>query len=137
MRKTKLGITVGFLGAAIYFTSLFSGYLVPVILAGYVLLFEENEWLKKNAVKAVALLVSFSLLTTFVQFIPNTIGLIDHIFALFNGNFSVSLLSKIVTVVLNVIDLIEKILFIALGWKALNQGSVSVPVVDKLIDKFM
>ena len=60
MQKTKLGISVGLLGAAIYFTSLFSGYLVPVILTGYVLLFEENDWLRKNAVKAVALsVVSF------------------------------------------------------------------------------
>ena len=53
MQKAKLGISVGLLGAAIYFTSLFSGYLVPVILTGYVLLFEENDWLRKNAVKAM------------------------------------------------------------------------------------
>ena len=57
MQKTKLGISVGLLGAAIYFTGLFSGYLVAVLLAGYVLMFEENEWLRKNAVKAVALMM--------------------------------------------------------------------------------
>lgn len=137
MQKTKLGIFVGLLGAAIYFTSLFSGYLVPVVLTGYVLLFEENEWLKKNAVKAVALLASFSLLTTVIYLIPNAIGFIDNIFAIFNGSFNVSFLSKIVTVVLSAIDIIEKVLFIVLGLKALNQGSISVPIVDKLINKYM
>lgn len=42
MQKTRLGISVGMLGAAIYLTGLFSGYLVAVLLTGYVLLFEEN-----------------------------------------------------------------------------------------------
>ena len=51
MQKTRLGISVGLLGAAIYFMGLFSGYLLAVLLAGYVLLFEENSWLRKNAVK--------------------------------------------------------------------------------------
>ena len=137
MQKTKLGISVGLLGATIYFTSLFSGYLVPIVLTGDVLLFEENEWLKKNAVKAVALLASFSLLTTVIYLIPNAIGFIDNIFAIFNGNFNVTFLSKIVTAILSAIDIVEKILFVGLGLKALNQGSVSVPVVDKLINKYM
>ena len=56
MQKTKIGMTVGLLGAAIYFIGLFSGYLTVVLLIGYVLLFEENEWLRKSAVKAVALI---------------------------------------------------------------------------------
>ncbi len=58
VQKTKLGISVGLLGAAIYFMGLFSGYMVAVLLAGYVLLFEENEWLKKSAVKAIAVVLS-------------------------------------------------------------------------------
>ncbi len=69
MQKTKLGISVGLLGAAIYFTSLFSGYLVPVILTGYVLLFEENDWLRKNAVKAVSLMVFFSFIVVVINLI--------------------------------------------------------------------
>lgn len=36
MQKTRLGISVGLLGAAIYFMGLFSGYLLAVLLAGYV-----------------------------------------------------------------------------------------------------
>lgn len=62
MQKTRLGISVGLLGAAIYFMGLFSGYLLAVLLAGYVLLFEENSWLRKNAVKAMSVMAVFSLL---------------------------------------------------------------------------
>lgn len=137
MQKTKLGISVGLLGAAIYFTSLFSGYLVPVILTGYVLLCEENEWLKRNAVKAVALLTAFSFLVAVIRLIPDAIGFVDDVFIIFNGSFRLLFLTKIVNVILSAIDIIEKILFIGLGVKALNQGSISVPVVDKLINKYM
>ena len=59
---------MGMLGAAIYLTGLFSGYLVAVLIAGYVLLFEENGWLKRSAVKAVSLMVFFSFITVLIKF---------------------------------------------------------------------
>lgn len=59
---------MGMLGAAIYLTELFSGYLVAVLIAGYVLLFEENGWLKRSAVKAVSLMVFFSFITVLIKF---------------------------------------------------------------------
>lgn len=84
MQKTKLGVSVAVLGAAMYFTGLFSGYIVAVVLAGYILLMEENEWLKKTAVKAVALMIAFSLLSTLLGLIPGVINFIDSIFIILN-----------------------------------------------------
>lgn len=137
MQKTKLGISVGLLGAAIYFTSLFSGYLVPVILTAYVLLYEENDWLRKNAVKAVSLTVFFSFLVVVINLIPNVISFINYIASMFGGNFYIAFISNLVSAVTSAVDMIEKVLFISLGLKALNQGSISFPVVDKLINKYM
>lgn len=137
MQKTKLGISIGLLGAAIYFTSLFSSYLVPVILTGYVLLFEENDWLRKNAVKAVSLTVFFSFIVAIINLIPNAISFINYIASMFGGNVHIAFISNLVNAVTSAIDIIEKILFIGLGLKALNQGSISIPVVDKLINKYM
>lgn len=137
MQKTKLGISVGLLGAAIYFTSLFSGYLVPVILTGYILLFEENDWLRKNAVKAVSLTVFFSFIIVVINLIPNAISFINYIASMFGGNVYIAFISNLVNAVTSAIDIIEKVLFIGLGLKALNQGSISIPVVDKLINKYM
>ena len=137
MKKTRLGISVGLLGAATYFLGLFSGYIVVVILAVYILLFETNEWLRKSAVKAVALLVFFSLLIAVINLIPNAISFINNLMAVFDKSFSVIILSRIVTVIVSALDIIEKILFILLGVKAINQGTISLPVVDKLINKYM
>ena len=137
MQKTRLGISVGMLGAAIYLTGLFSGYLVVVLMMGYVLLFEENSWLKRSAVKAVTLMVLFSFLTTIINLIPNVFGIISNVVVIFGGYFSMDTLNSIVSVAVGIIDIIENVLFLACGVKALNQGTIGVAIVDKLINKYM
>lgn len=137
MQKTRLGISVGMLGAAIYLTGLFSGYLVAALLTGYVLLFEENGWLKRSAVIAVSLMVFFSFITVLINLIPNAMNCINYIAAMFGGSFHISFISNLVSAVTSVIDIVEKLLFIGLGVKALNQGTIAVPVVDKLVSKYM
>lgn len=137
MQKTRLGISVGLLGAAIYFLGLFSGYMVAVLLTGYVLLFEENEWLKKGAVKAVALMAFFSLLTAVINLIPNAMSFINSIVSAFGGNFYIMFIDNLIDAIVIALSVIEKLLFIGLGLKALNQGTISVPIVDQLIAKYM
>lgn len=137
MQKTKLGISVGLLGAALYFMGLFSGYLVTVLLAGYVLLYEDNEWLKKVAVKAIAVMVLFSFVSAIVNLIPNAMSVIDSIVSVFGGNFYVAFISNLVNAVVTALNVIEKLLLLGLGVKALNQGTIAVPIVDDLINKYM
>ena len=137
MQKTRFGITVGLLGSAIYFVGLYGGYLLTALLAGYVLLFEENEWLRKSAVKAVVLMICFSILSTLVYLIPNVIGIIDSVVGIFGGVFYINAISALASAVSNVLDITEKVLFIGLGLKALTQGNIAVPAVDKLIYKYM
>lgn len=137
MQKTKLGITVGLMGAAVYFAALFGGYVAVVLLAGYILLFEENQWLRKTAVKAAALMVCFSLLYTLIHLVPNVIDLINHIFRIFGESFTLSPLTSAISAISSILDILEKILFILLGVKALNQSTLALPVVDKLIGKYM
>lgn len=137
MQKTKLGVSVAVLGAAVYFLGFFSGYVAIVILAGYILLMEENSWLKKAAVKSVALLIVFSLLSAVLGLIPDVIGFIDSIFTIFGGSFHISFLTNIIYMLRDGLSLVEKVLFLLLGLKALNQGTIKVPGVDKLIDKCM
>ena len=137
MEKTKLGIPVGLLGAAMLFACYFGGYLVSFVLAGYILLFEENAWLKRTAVKGVALMIGFSLLSVFVNVIPMAIDFVDGFFNLFNATFYVTLVSKVVAILHNVLNIAELVLFLVLGFKALKLETVRVPVIDPLLDKAM
>lgn len=76
MEKTKLGVSVGIFGAFLYVAALFGGYIAITLLAGYVLLMESNEWLKKTAVKAVATLACFSFLSLLIGLIPDAVEVV-------------------------------------------------------------
>ena len=137
MQKSKLGISVGLLGAALFFACFFGGYTVAVILAGYILLFEESVWLKRTAVKGVVLMFGFAVLSSVIHLIPDAIRIVNSIFYLFDGSFSISFISKIIDVIDNVISVTEKILFIVLGFKALKQETVIISVIDSFVSKYM
>lgn len=135
--KTKLGVSVGLLGAAAYFLGLFSGNVVLALLVGYVLLFEENEWLRRTVVKAMVIGIFFSVLTTVIGFIPDIIGIINNAAMVFGKTVSISVVSKIITFILSVISFVRVVLMLILGFKALNQGTIRFGIVDKTIDKHM
>lgn len=137
MQRTKLGISVGLLGAAICFSGLFSGYLLMGILVGYVLLFEENIWLRKSAVKVFALMIGFSLLSSVIGLVPNVISFIDEIFMMFGGYFSINFLSNFFMAIQTLLDMVKTILMLVMGVKAITQGTVSIPGIDNLINKHM
>ena len=137
MQKTKLGISVGLLGAALFLSCLFGGYTIAIILAGYILLFEENVWLKKATVKGVALMFGFAFISSVIYLIPNAITFIDSICNVFGGDFYISFVSNIIDVIDNALGIAEKLLFIVLAIKAFNQGTVKIPVIDSLVNKYM
>ena len=138
MQKTKLGISVGLLGAIIYFASAFGGgYLVALLLCGYVLLVEDNPWLRKTSVKAVLLLIMFSLVSVALGLIPDIWETITNLLMAFNKYPSSTFISGINSTISSAITIVKSVLFVILGLKALNQGAIKLPVIDKLIDKYM
>ena len=137
MQKTKLGITVGALGAITFFAGFFGGYLAAIVLAGYALLFEENAWLKRSVVKAVVLMVFFSVTVAIINVSPDLLEFVGNIASVFNGNFSIIKVNQIVNVLVSGLNLAEKVLFLGLGVKALSQGTIVIPFIDKKVSKYI
>jgi len=135
MQKSRLGISVGLLGAAIYLVALFGGYIPLILLAGYVLLFEENPWLRRSAVKAGVIVFVFSLLSALIGFIPNAMELISDIVRIFNGSFYIPVVSNIISLTNTVLMIVQKILLLVLGIKALTQGNLPIGSVDNTVSK--
>ena len=136
MQKTKLGISVGLFGAALYFMGLIS--IIPlVVMAGYTLLFEENEWLRKAAVKAVAVVVFFTILLSIIGLVSNSSAILNDIVALFKGTINLAWLNRILSICRTLISFIQAIFLLLLGFKALNQGNLKLSSVDKTINKHM
>ena len=137
MQKTKLGISVGLLGAIFFFAGFFGGYLVTILMAGYILLVEDNAWLKRVTVKGVVLMLFFTVLAALINFIPNIVDLIDSLLRIFKNDFYIPVISNIINFILTVLNVTEKVLFLILGFKALKQATIVIPPLDSFVGKYM
>ena len=136
MQKTRIGISVGLFGAALYFVGLMS--IIPlVIMAGFVLLFEENEWLKRTAVKAVAIVIFFQILFAIIGLVSNSSSILTTLWALFGGTLNLLWLSRILSILSSILSFVQTLLLLMLGFKALSQGNVGFGVVDSTLNKHM
>ena len=109
--------------------------LSVVLLAGYVLLCEDSEWLKKNAVKAVLIYVMFSVATTLLNLIPNAINIVDYLLSAVGGSFRIGFLSNLVSAATLCLTVLQRLLFLGLGVKALDGGTIRFAPADSLIEK--
>uniref|UniRef100_UPI0040573EAC hypothetical protein n=1 Tax=Acetatifactor sp. TaxID=1872090 RepID=UPI0040573EAC len=135
MEKTKLGVSVGLLGAAVFFAALFGGYTTVVLVAGYILLCEENEWLKKTAVKAVVLLATFSVLSYAIGLIPDLFYWLSDFLSLIKLNISFSVIYSIVGLFTGAISIVKIVAFLMLGLKALKGEDFAIAAVDEMVNK--
>ena len=136
MQKTRLGISAGLLGAALYFVGLL-GIIPVVLLAGYVLLFEDNEWLKRTAVKAVAIFAFFAILLAFVTLVDNSRWLISNIGGIFNRPVNMARIGSAISATRNIITVLRDLFVLLLGFAALKQGTVRLGAVDNTINKHL
>lgn len=135
MQKTKLDISIGLLGAAIYFLGAIN-ILLAFILAVYVLLFESDEWLKKSAVKMASVVIVFGLFSVGVGMMQDVFSVLNLTFgALIKYNIKAPL--NLDSILYNVISFCKNGLLVIMGTKALTLGNVQVKLFDKMIDKNM
>lgn len=136
MQKTKLGVSVGLLAAAVYFMAFFNS-TVMALMVGYILLFESDEWLRKSAVKAVVIVLVCAVVTSGVGALGNVF---DALSSLLNGFGIIARISfpfNLDTVISYLVSIIKVILLIVLGFAAMSQGSVKIGFIDKIVDKEM
>ena len=135
MEKTKLGISVSLLAAIMFFSGTVSA-LVTALIVGYVLLKEEDEWLRSSAVKVMIVIVTFGVLRGGVGMIDDVFSFITYVVQWFTyKTVNVPLnLDRMLSVTFN---FFEDALLILFGFKALTKGTVKVNFIDKLVNKHM
>lgn len=133
--KSKLGVSVGVLGAVTYMLVLTGFDLVALLLVGYILLREENEWLKKSVVKAVVLSLVFTFISYAVNLIPSLLGWVSNLIDIFGSPLNYGVVSSIIGLITSGLSIVKVVLFLILAVKALSQSNVSVPVVDSIVNK--
>ena len=137
MQKTKLGISVGLIGAGLYFLGIFN-FIPAFLLAAYVLLCEDSEWLKRNAIRMVIIVIGFHILHTGVDMLQEIWGVINSIlgwipFLHLHFNFPLNLDS----IADYVISFIGNLVLLLSGFKALSNNMIKVNFADKLLEKHL
>lgn len=134
MTKTKLGITVGLMGAVVALSPVVFGLTVMALAAGYVLIAEENAWLKRLAVKVVVIVLAFGLLTEVLDLLPNLISVFSSFASALGLSFSLSFVTNIMSGFIKICNLVETVLLVIMGVLALKQASIPIPFVDKMFE---
>ena len=136
IEKTKLGISVSLFGAVLYFLGLFS--ILPVILfAGYALLCEQNAWLRKTAVKAVGIVIFFTVLSAILGLVSDAQNVLQNIIAIFSLSINLNVLHQIMSICQTVLSFMQSLLLIMLGFRALIRVDINFGFVDNVISKHM
>ena len=134
MEHTKFGVSVGLVGAAMYLLTCFGGYTPAIILCGYVVLYEENHWLRNCCVKALVLDLVFVFVSGTVGLIPRVLSWID---TLVNTTLSFGSINEIVDIIQVAIAILNTALFLLLSVKAIKGKTIEIPVVDGIIKKYV
>ncbi len=137
MLKTKLGISIALVGAAMYFLGAVC-FIPAALLAGYVLIAEQNEWVRKQAAKMIGIVVFFGILSIFVSWFDDIASILNMIVHWFEKDAKkLSIPADLTDFCQYVITFVKEILLIVMGFMALKMKGIGFGVIDKLLDKFM
>ena len=128
--KTKLGISAGMMGAILYFTALLGGYVPLFIAAGYVLIKEENTFVRKAAFKSTVLLLFFSAVSTLLSSFNEILSIIGNLFDTF-----IKVPLNFDDIFNSIISLIKTVVFVIFGIMAFKLEDIRIPPIDDAIDK--
>ncbi len=129
MEKTRLGISVGMMAAIMYIMGLIN-VTALILVAGYVLICETDEWLRKAAIKAIAVYAVFAL-------VPIFFGVFDDIFDILNTminwifSFHLRFPLGLDSIIKHIASLLKTVLYAALAVLALKKKTIPLGPLDK------
>lgn len=136
MLKTKFGLPANIVAAVMYLVALFGGgYLAPLVLAGYILLNEELNFVRRAAVKSIALMLAVSLIQFVISLIPDFVNLIQEMLWIFDEGFDASVLERIEIFFGHMVNIAKNAFFVLLAVMALFNKSIDIKPLNKLADK--
>lgn len=142
--KTKLGIGFGLAACLCYLIGFFFGSLALVVVAGYVLLCEDNAFVRNAAIKALGITLFFSVVSALINLIPNVFDIFNYIGNIFeigeksfNSLKAISKINQILGFIKYLLDICEKLVMLFLAYLAVRMRTLKFPVVDGLISKFV
>lgn len=143
-RKTNLGISNFMCAGIIFLLAIITGFYSSetifawpfIALVAYVLVKEDDLWLKASAIKAVLIILLFALIPFFFSFVYDFLGFINF----FLGIAESTKLNDgwgIINFIEMIIRIAEKVFLFLLAMFAFKGKTVKIPVVDEMIRKHL
>lgn len=143
MNKTKLGVSTNLMAAIVFLLAIVTRFvsndmslaLAFVVVAAYILLKEDDLWLKSCVVKAVLILLVFWLVPFFFSFVTDLFQFLN--FFLKFADFTLWDKFGIMAFIQNIVFVFEKIFLLILAIKAFSGKTVKIPVIDNMVAKHL
>ena len=136
MQKSKLGFSVGLLGAIFCILGAVIGISWPLLaIAAYIFIREENEWLRRLTLKVIIILLAAAVITMLVPYILGAFYDVINLFVDDADIIDFNWISKISTFVVKYVDIVINVVLVLIGLKALKQSHFAVKSVDNIISK--
>ena len=137
MNKTRLGISVGLMAALVWLLGLYAGWVALVLVVGYVMVAEESMWLKKQALRAVAIFLMFAILGTALNVIPNLLGLVSDFAQFARVYLNFTRINNLFYLLGTIVSMAKTYLILVLSILMLFGKNFKIPLVDSFIDKLL
>ncbi|HIS25406.1 MAG TPA: zinc ribbon domain-containing protein [Candidatus Pullilachnospira intestinigallinarum] len=130
--RTRLGITVGMLGAVIYFSALISPVVLG-LLAIYVLFLEENRWLKATAIKSVVCYLGFFVVFQIISGIDYFLSIINRMMAVIHWYPNLAFPGSIT----DALSICRIVFFLVVAFSALKMRGLRIDRIDEFVETHM
>lgn len=140
MLKTRLGLPANVVAFVMYLVALIggAGMVAPLLLAGYILLFEDLNFVRRAAVKSIAIVLAVFLVNVVITVIPELLDVVEHMLNIFDesmyGDF-IRGYDSFTAMLTSMLALAEKAFLILLAVMALFNKTINLKFVNKLADK--
>lgn len=135
MQNSKLGLPAGIAAAIMYLCALFGGYVPALLAAGFILLCEEENFIRRAAVKSLVVLIACSLLNVLIYLIPNVVDIFRSMLNIFTVSFSTSFLDNSSSMLSQSLTLIKTVVLVLLAVLAFFGKSIDLKPLNKWADK--
>lgn len=137
MLKTRLGLPANLVAAVMFLVALFAGssIVAPLLLAGYILLFEDLNFVRRAAVKAMAVLLGVMVVNFVVNLIPDFIDVLQNMVAIWDESFDTGVLNRVCNFLMSLVYYAKNVLLALLAVMALLRKSIAIKFLDDLADK--
>lgn len=144
MNKSKLGMSLGMTAGLVFLLAILVEFVnssswvfsIPfIVLVAYILYKEEDLWLKASALKAVFVVIFFTLVPFAFSFVNDILAFLN--FFLQFADIYITDGWGIMSFISNIIYVVEKIFLIMLALSAFKGKTIKLPVIDKMINKHL